>query len=273
MAPVDYLLLRAIRHFMPAGWVKWLLKRSLIIQSGTETKDPDTAVTRYLDTLHHYDQHLKGKAVFLLGYGGRFHVGVGLLEAGASKVTFCDPFVTPDMDAARQLSGRYPDYLRVRDGCVNILDPRLELLSQDVRALGDDHHRKYDFLFSSSVLEHLDAPIEITRALAQITAKEGFHIHFIDLRDHFFRYPFEMLTFNDRIWMDWLNPTSNLNRFRIADYLAAFEPVFEDVKWEALSQDVDAFMRTLPRIRPDFLSGDPAVDSITRIVLIAQFPS
>jgi len=273
MAPIEYLVLRTIRHFMPVNWVKWLLNRHLIIKPGMETKDPDAAVARYLDTLHRYNQQLEGRDVFILGYGGRFSVGVALLEAGARHVTLCDPYATPDLDAARTLSTRYPEYLRVEAERVDILDPHLELLTVDVRALPTAYRRRYNLVLSSSVFEHLDDPRAIAGALADITAEDGFQMHFIDLRDHYAKYPFEMLCYSEGVWGKWLNPTSNLNRFRIADYVTAFETVFTQVEWEALSQDVAAFQRTRPRIQSQFLSGDDAVDSITRILLIAQIPS
>jgi len=63
----------------------------------------------------------------------------------------------------------------------------------------------------------------ITRALARLTRPGGMHLHYVDMRDHFFKYPFEMLTYSKQTWQSWLNPTSNLNRYRIPDYRRAFE--------------------------------------------------
>ena len=66
----------------------------------------------------------------------------------------------------------------------------------------------------------------ITHALAGLTAAGGLNIHFVDLRDHFFRYPFEMLHYSEAAWRRWLNPTSNHNRYRVWDYRRVFEAAF-----------------------------------------------
>ena len=187
MAPLDYLVLRTIRYFMPPSWTKWLLRRRWIIKPGLETRDPRTASARYLDFMHRHDRSVEGTRVFILGYGGRFDVAVALLEAGAESVTLSDPFAAPDVESARRLERHHPGYVDVHAGQVRILDARLILLDGDVRATAGQGDPGYSLVLSSSVYEHLDDPAEITRALASITSKEGFHIHFIDLRDHFFK--------------------------------------------------------------------------------------
>jgi hypothetical protein len=112
----------------------------------------------------------------------------------------------------------------------------------------------------------------ITRALARLTRPDGLHIHFIDLRDHFFKYPFEMLRFSERTWRNWLNPSSNHNRYRLWDYRRAFEDCFEQVEIEVLAREEEAFRRVRSHIRPEFLSGDADQDPVTLIRLIASKP-
>lgn len=129
-----------------------------------------------------------------------------------------------------------------------------------------------DVVVSSSVYEHLDDVDGITRSLAALTKSDGLHIHYVDLRDHFFKYPFEMLAYSESLWRGWLNPTSNHNRFRLWDYRRAFERYFEKVEIQILERDEAAFTKARPRIRPEFISGDLQDDSVTLILVIASRP-
>jgi hypothetical protein len=94
----------------------------------------------------------------------------------------------------------------------------------------------------------------------------------VDLRDHYFKLPFEMLTFSERTWKRWLNPTSNLNRFRLRDYQRVFDSHFANVQVKVLERDPEAFARARSRIRPEFLAGDEAHDAVTLIEVVASKP-
>jgi hypothetical protein len=122
------------------------------------------------------------------------------------------------------------------------------------------------------VYEHLDDVNGITRALANVTAPLGIHLHFVDLRDHYFKYPFEMLTYSDRIWKWFLNPTSNLNRLRLPDYRRTFEDSFQSVQIEVLERLDKEFQEVRARICPEFKTGDSSVDSVTQIQVLAGEP-
>ena len=87
---LPYLIPRLARHFLPEKIVRFLLRRSLVIQPGLETTDPGAAVQRYVDLLAARGDPLGGKRVMIFGYGGRFDIGVGLLEAGAGSVVLCE---------------------------------------------------------------------------------------------------------------------------------------------------------------------------------------
>jgi hypothetical protein len=94
----------------------------------------------------------------------------------------------------------------------------------------------------------------------------------VDLRDHFFKYPFEMLTFSEKLWCGWLNPTSNHNRYRLWHYRGAFELYFRSVEIEVLERDEAAFERIQGRVRPEFARGNLQEDSVTLILVIAAHP-
>ena len=129
-----------------------------------------------------------------------------------------------------------------------------------------------DGVLSNSVFEHLDDVAEITHALAGLTQPSGIHLHFVDLRDHFFKYPFEMLVYSADVWKNLLNPTSNLNRYRMNDYLNVFQNEFENVAIQTLERLEAEFQAIRLRIRPEFLSGDASIDSVSLIQIIAKGP-
>ena len=258
---------------MPESVARFLLKRRWIIRPGLESSDPVAAVNRYVGTLSASGASLKGKRVLVFGYGGRFAVGVELLKQGAAHVVLCDHFVLLDKERNLELLPGYADYL-VMDG--SDVQPRPEfitLLHGDIcdRTI-QNQIAQVDCVFSTSVYEHLDGVEGITHALASLTKPDGIHIHFVDLRDHYFKYPFEMLRFSESTWRNWLNPSSNHNRYRLWDYRKAFQDSFEAVQIEVLTREEEAFRKLQPHIRPEFVSGNFEEDSVATIRVIASKP-
>ncbi|MCC6298103.1 MAG: hypothetical protein IT314_02305 [Anaerolineales bacterium] len=271
---LPYLLPRLVRHFMPEKLVRALLLRNIIIRPGLETTNPFAAVQRYVDVLSARGLSFKNKRVLVFGYGGRFDMGFGLLKEGAEHVILCDKYAPPDEPHNRRLYGAEDKYFFADK---NGLRPRPEwmtLLEDDIRDLqarGDI--TPVDFVLSSSVYEHLDDVEGITRALAALTKPDGLHIHFVDLRDHFFKYPFEMLRFSESVWQNWLNPSSNHNRYRLWNYRKAFEDCFADVEIEILTSEKEAFLKLQPHIKPEFISGNMEEDAAATIRVIASKPT
>jgi hypothetical protein len=268
---IKYLTLRLVRHFMPEAVARFLLKRRWIIRPGLESSDPSAAVDQYIKALSAYGRSVQGKQVLVFGYGGRFAVGVELLRQGASHVVLCDHFVLMDRERNLELLPDYGDYLVIENNDVKPRPEFITLLHGDIR---DDSIQKQishvDYVLSTSVYEHLDDVDGITSALANLTAAQGAHLHFVDLRDHYFKYPFEMLTFSEGVWKNFLNPTSNLNRFRLANYQKVFDSYFQKVDILILNRQEDEFRNTRSRIRPEFLTGNDVMDSVTLISIYSQ---
>lgn len=267
---LPYLIPRVIRHYLPEKFVRALLLRSIIIRPGLETSDPNAAVQRYVNVL---PDTLKGKRVLIFGYGGRFDLGFGILKEGAAHVILCDKYVPPDEAHNFEKFATEQKYFAVENGRVRPHADSMALLEVDIREI--QAHRDLepvDIVLSSSVYEHLDDVAGITRALAALTKSDGVHVHFVDLRDHFFKYPFEMLRFSEKTWRTWLNPSTNHNRFRLWDYRKAFEACFENVDIEILSSEERAFRVLRPHIRPEFVSGNIKEDAAATIRVIASRP-
>ncbi len=265
-----YILLRLVRHFQPERLTRFLLRRGLIIRPGLETREPAAAVARYVDALQARGFSLKGRQVLVFGYGGNYAVGAELLQAGAGHVLLLDRFAPPDDRRNRALLQTYPNYFRLQDGRVETMGEYLAVMHEDVKKIHIG--RKYDLVLSSSVYEHLDDVEGITAALAGITAADGMQVHYVDLRDHYFKLPFEMLRFSERAWKNWLNPTSNLNRYRLRDYREVFGRHFDEVSVNILAREPDAFEHARRGIRPEFLTGDDAQDDVTLIEVTARRP-
>jgi len=251
-----------------------LLRRRIIIGPGLETLQPEAAASRYRVDLENAGFNLAGKRVLVFGYGGYFALGCSLLRSGAGQVILCDKFAPPDNQRNRPLLTHYADYLALVDGQVAPKNGGLELLEADIRQVVKDRRMDaVDIVVSTSVFEHLDDVEGITGALAAITCPEGIGLHYIDLRDHYFKYPFGMLCYPTHIWRDWLNPGSNLNRYRVWDYRRVFESSYGAVEIQILQQDVKAFEQARSQIRPEYISGNSEEDSATHIHVIARSPA
>ena len=270
---LPYLLPRVVRHFLPERLTRFLLLRSLIIRPGLETTDPTTAVGRYVEVLRTRRASIKGKRVLVFGYGGRFDVAIGLLKAGAGHVILCEKYAPPDDVHNAELLPEYEPYLFKDNERVRPRPECMTLLQADIREIHPSaEFRPVDLVVSSSVYEHLEDVDGITRALAALSKPDGLQFHFVDLRDHFFKYPFEMLAYSERTWRGWLNPTSNHNRFRLWDYRRVFEKYFGKVEIQILKRDEAAFEKARPRLQPEFISGNLQDDSVTLLLIIAAKP-
>lgn len=270
---IRYILLRVVRRFLPEPLTRFLLLRGWIIRPGLETSDPSAAVRRYADVLSARGLTLRGKRVLVFGYGGRFDIGLEFLKAGAAHVVLCDKYAAPDEAHNRALYSTAPQYFVLENGRVRPRTEAMALLQADIRDVqARGMLEPVDVVVSVSVYEHLDDVEGITRALAALTRTDGVQVHFVDLRDHYFKYPFEMLTFSEGVWRKWLNPTSNHNRYRLWDYRRAFESSFNQVEIEILQRDEAAFRKVLPRVRAEFVSGDMEEDAVTLILVAARQP-
>ncbi len=273
MPNLKYVTARVIRHFLPEGVVSFLLKHSLIIQPGLETLTPEKAVKRYVEKLNQHKISLIGKRVMVFGYGGNLTIGCLLLEAGARQVVLCEREGFPFEIHYEELVKQYPRYFIQKTGQYTLNPQYIILYHGDiVKLAADKSSEKNDLVLSTSVFEHLTRPDIVTNALARLTSASGCHLHFIDLRDHYFKYPFEMFSYSNAAWEKWLNPTSNLNRLRISDYRRMFKRCFSKTEIVADERDMQNFLIARARIQKQFISGDDEEDCTTQIHLLASIP-
>jgi hypothetical protein len=268
-----YTFSRLVRRFAPRGIVHLLLRHGVFGAgpgAGGETREPEAAARRYLDSLAELEKSIVGQNLILFGYGGSFGVACELLEAGAAHVILHDRFASPDERHNSALLPRYARYL-ARNGSVKPRAAYMTIVQDDIRVVAASAGMvPVDLVLSRSVFEHLDDVEGTTDSLVLLTKPGGVHVHFIDLRDHFFSYPFEMLCYSEPVWRRWLNPDSNLNRYRLSDYRGVFEKRFAKVDIQAIRSDPGAFVRSKSRIRPEFLTGNDEIDAVTVIRVVGQ---
>ncbi len=270
---IKYLLLRFLRHNLPESLTRKLMHRKIIIKPGLETSDPVNAAARYTSFLKENSLSLQDKHVFIFGYGGSLAVAVELLRSGSSHVTVCDLFPPHDQHLNDALIKEYPEYLFWKGDSIIPKPDWISVYHGDIRNIpATIQLGPFDFIVSSSVFEHLGDVNGITAALSRLMRPSGCLISYIDLRDHYFNYPFEMLCYSNSAWQRWLNPTSNLNRYRMWDYHNIFERYFSKVKITILERDLASFNKMKSRIRKEFLSGNESQDSVTLIMVHASQP-
>jgi len=269
----QYLSLRFIRHLLPEQWAVYFKYHRLFIRPGLETVDPAKAVEQYRQALSQFGIDLTNKKVMVFGYGGNITIGCELIVAGAEKVFLVEQKGFTSNLNLSQISLGYPSCFSHQSGKAIPNPQKIVVFHDSLNSISSQSaFEKVDLVLSSSVFEHLREPLEIASQLAEMTGPRGGQLHFIDLRDHYFKYPFEMLCYSDRAWNDWLNPGSHLNRLRIRDYRNIFIQFFNQVEIIADERDMEKFNLTRNRIRPEFLSGNELEDCTTRMHVFCSNP-
>lgn len=267
---LHYLVQRVARNLLPAAVADMARRRFGGIPGG-ESHAPDHFAAHYAETLDRYGRSFVGSTVLVFGHGPSYGFACALLAAGASHVYLWDPYAKPDEIVNRRWRDRYPEYLELRGGHVVPHGGWMTLLAPGERP-GEIEFPRVDLVVSTSVFEHLADPDLWAAKLARAAAPDGLNLHMIDLRDHFFDRPFEMLCYSQATWERWLNPRHHLNRWRHDDYVALFRRYFGDVEVEILESDPRLLEQYRPRIRPEFLTGDDRIDCALEIEVVAWSP-
>lgn len=270
----NYLLLGLVRRYVPKKLLFAVMQfrgdASLAEQS------PDNYLTIWNDQFSRHDWSFKGKHVLEIGSGRYARFALRMLASGARRATLVDLYAVPLRDPAHRA-------MLVKD-CARLgLDyedalSRIEVITADITQLSVPPGNKgVDLAISHSVLEHVRDPVTVMTYCWKWLKPGGSTHHIVDLRDHNlkFRYPFEMLTFSDKIWQRWLDLGGgfHLNRWRVPDYLrAAQESGFVNVGYDILSDDAGALKAVFSRLNGRFRSIEEQVLAILSIALFGQKP-
>jgi SAM-dependent methyltransferase len=260
--PLDYLALRLIRRAMPQAIVEWMLTNEVVIRPGHETRRPESALSRYQE-LASVRLPIAGSRILVFGYGGTYGIALSLLEQGAAHVYLNDPYASVRHGLNRRLPQECMQRFFAQADGNWIPDPRhVTPLAAPLPDLSASLAASVDFVLSNSVFEHVEDVTAHVEACAAITRPGGYNLHLIDLRDHFFKYPFEMLRYSEPVWRSLLNASNNLNRWRYKDYEGCFAGAFRTCKVRPRTVLMDQFSAMRNSIRNEFLTGDDQIDAV-----------
>ena len=266
-----YVLLRVIRKLIPDNISQFLLHRNIILKPGFETFCPQYSLNLYTEELNKYGKTFKNSIVVDFGYGGYFCNAALFLTEGARHVYLIDKYAKPDHNKNIMLVKDYSQYFHA-EGQQCIPDPKyITVIDDDIIDCCDDI--KADIVLSSSVFEHIftEELERVIHSLMKITNPDGINIHFIDIRDHYFKYPFHMLCYSEKTWKRFLNPKGNLNRLRLPDYNKAFSKYFENIGYN-IERNKEELNKIKYKIKKDFLTGNDETDSVMTFIISALNP-
>ena len=260
--PLDYLALRLIRRAMPQAIVEWMLTNKVVIRPGLETARLESALSRYQE-LASVQLPVAGSRTLVFGYGGTYGIALSLLEQGAAHVYLHDPYASVRHGLNRRLQQERMQRFFAQANGNWMPDPRyVTTLTDQLPDVAASLADSVDFVLSNSVFEHVeDVPANV-KACTAITKPGGYNLHLIDLRDHFFKYPFEMLRYSERDWRSWLNASNNLNRWRYKDYEGCFAGAFRTCTVRPRTVLMDQFNAMRTSIRKEFLTCDDQIDAV-----------
>lgn len=270
MVPLEYWLMRSIRRALPQGLIDFIHDRGIFRKPGIETSRPETTAQWYEERARAHKRSLEGKTVCVVGFGGSFGIGVYLLELGAKRVILQDPFAPVRRSRNSAIPEKLRDkYFKVHGDSWTPDPDRLVVLKDYLEPYAMHHPASADFVVSRAVYEHVENVSSLVQACFRLTKPGCFNFHLIDLRDHYFKYPFEMLCYSETTWRHFLNASNHLNRFRLPDFEREFSGVFDVVEIEIIERLREAFRSARPRIRSEFLTGNEDIDAASRILVTA----
>lgn len=248
---LKYVLKGLIRHHVPDKWFFHLMELSG--RTRPAESDPNGVFAMWKERFDSIGLSLEGRHVVEVGSGRYARLALHMLSSGASRVTLIDLYAVP-LHKPEHRSMLAQD-------CTNLgLDAdalqRIDVITGDFNSVQvPPFEMKADIVISSATLEHVHDPQRLWARCWEWLKPGGATLHIIDLRDHSSGYPFEMLTFSDKVWERWFNPKGgfHLNRWRITDYLRAMHEVgFENVCYEGLQKDEPGLMKVMPRLHERF---------------------
>lgn len=259
-ADLEYLLLRLIRRYgFTAGRLERFGRFVPYYRVNQGCLDPWPIARICFAGLAALDASVAGRSVLELGSGATNSLGYALAASGAASVVCLEPFA--GFDATRDAA--------IRAG-ITASHPGADLSRVERRTdLDSLPDASISVVLSHSVLEHIPAPDGLFKSLARVLSPDGVMVHRVDYRDHFFKYPFQFLTFSEPVWRRFLDP-GDLPRLRLDDHLAALARAGFTTTVVDVERNPEALARVAPRLHPDYRDRDPAMLSVTRATLCCR---
>lgn len=252
----EYVALRLVRRFVLKGRLLHSLESWLpYVRPNVSETDPSQAARFYVQTLRDLGHDPAGMRLLEIGCGRTNATGAAWNGLTGGDWIGCEPYAAFDpaanAKALQTLGDDRSDASRLR---------RVESLSALDAGTAD-------VVGSYSVLEHVRDLPELLTQSRRLLKPGGLMIHRVDLRDHFFKYPYAFLTFSRETWDRWLDP-GDLPRHRLDDITQAAQQAGLHCKILRRWEDGVAFVRQKPRLSPEFANYDPATVAVTEAELV-----
>lgn len=258
-----------LRRSTPDFVFNFLLERNILLKAGDGTNQSSVVVDRY-EKEAQIVGGLKDKIILEFGYGGSFGTAVELLRRGAGHVYLLDKFARPNNRKNKRFFELYSVFfVETENGSKLPKKEYITIVTDDIDVWSQKTDKKVDIVFSSSVLEHVADVDQTVFYLKNIMATDGFQCHFVDISDHFHKFPFEMYCWGNWAWNHFLNPGINLNRLRTPDYFSIFKKYFDHADYKIIEKKLPEFLHVKRRFLKKYLLGDDNIDAATQIIVIA----
>ncbi|MBP1467311.1 class I SAM-dependent methyltransferase [Candidatus Chloroploca sp. M-50] len=271
---LPYLLTGIIRRHLPPPILFGIMK--LRGDGNSSEQSPDQNAVDLEETLTQTGIAIEGQHILEVGSGRYARLALRLLAKGARRVTLVDLYAVPLNE---------PNHHAIlRQDCAELgLDveqsvEKISIFRADFLQLPiPEPEDRPDLVMSVAVLEHVLNPKAILETSYQWLNPEGKTFHIVDLRDHNmqFRYPFEMLTYSDAFWQEWLDQPDgfHLNRWRAPDYIGALtQSGFIKTACKPTMQDHDGLSAVYHRLADRFRCYDQEQLAIQGVMLVGSKP-
>jgi len=287
---LEYVSLRLVRRFLFSGPVLdrigayvpyWRVNQGRL--------DPEPIVTAYQRLARLAGVDITGIRVVELGCGATNGTGHEWTARFSGSWTGVEPFAPFDteldariaQDVSRRRPGPHarpatdafgsasPDASRGHGGRDSSSIPGAVSRVRDLAALDSG---SVDLIVSNSVLEHVRDPLACFRECFRVLAPGGAMLHQVDYRDHFFKYPFQFLTFSQAVWDNLLDP-GDLPRHRLDDHLDALARGGFQAQVLERSSDPAALAAVAPFLDSRFAARDRDMLATTTAAIACRKPA
>jgi len=260
---MEYVPLRLIRRFLLSGAALDRLGGVLPYwRVNAGLSDPEAVVKGYADLAAEAWKPLEGLRAVELGCGATNGTGYAWTALFGGSWTGVEPFALLDTDRDAALLERVRVH-HPQAGPQNV---------RRLRGLAQLADASADVIVSNSVLEHVRDPLDTFRQCRRVLAPGGFMLHKVDYRDHFFKYPFQFLTFPRVIWDNLLDP-GDLPRHRLDDHLQALGDAGFAARVLRRETDQRAFAAVAPFLDPEFAGRDRDMLATTVASIFCEVPA
>jgi SAM-dependent methyltransferase len=222
--------------------------------------NPELIAEQYGEMAGRYGIVLAGKQVLEIGSGATSATGYVLSARGCSSVYAYEPYARLNTRADEKMLAAVAKSHTIDAGTITRKTRRITRLSQI-------SERSIDVVFSFSVLEHVRQPEQLFKEIKSALVPDGIMIHFVDYRDHFFKYPFHRLLFSRKTWARWLDP-GDLPGWGLKDHKELLEKQGWTVMLEDIARDNVAFKKIRGALSADYDRNDPFLDVTTCVMVV-----